>query len=86
MTNRYICTILTEMRNCDSTRNYSYILGLIEEAQSAANRMESALEDYGDIGYVTEELSKLKKELRVLKKEKLEVIKEGGDEINTEDK
>lgn len=49
MTNRYICDILEEMRKCHETRNYSYLPGLIEEAQSLANRMEAALQDKSDL-------------------------------------
>ena len=41
MSNRYICTVLDEMRDCVKTSNFSYLSGLIEEAQSLANRMES---------------------------------------------
>lgn len=43
MPNRYICDVLEEMRKCHETRNFSYLLGLIEEAQTMANRMESSL-------------------------------------------
>jgi hypothetical protein len=35
-----MCSILEEMRECDKTKNYSYLNSLIEEAQSSANRME----------------------------------------------
>jgi hypothetical protein len=42
--NRSICAALQEMRFAYKTRNFSYLNGLIEEAQSYANRMESALQ------------------------------------------
>ena len=41
---RLICSILDDMRDCHKTRNYSYLPGLIEEAQYRANRMEDRLE------------------------------------------
>ena len=41
--NRMICEVFREMRTCLKTNNFSYLKGLIEEAQSYANRMESAL-------------------------------------------
>lgn len=43
MVERYICTVLEEMRTLHKTRNYSTLLSLIEEAQTLANRMEAAL-------------------------------------------
>jgi hypothetical protein len=45
MPSRYICDVLDEMRSCDKTKNYSYLPGLIEEAQVLANRMEAALDE-----------------------------------------
>jgi len=45
MPSRLICDVLYEMRACHKTRNYAYLNGLIEEVQTMANRMESALED-----------------------------------------
>lgn len=46
--NRYICDVFDEMRKCNETRNYSYLLGLIEEAQTMVNRMETRLSDKYD--------------------------------------
>jgi hypothetical protein len=40
-----MCDVLREMRDCAKTSNFSYLGGLIEEAQSMANRMESRLWD-----------------------------------------
>ena len=59
MLNRTICDVLEEMRTCYKTRNFSYILSLIEEAQSMANRMEGALWDQKELVY---EKKKLKEE------------------------
>ena len=67
MVHRYICEVLHEMRECNKTLNFSYLLGLIEEAQTLANRMESKLHDVNDFNRLHEEIKDLKK-----KKKKLE--------------
>jgi hypothetical protein len=66
--NRTLCDVLREMRQCHETRNYSYLLGLIEEAQSMGNRMEAGLEDVKDVRSMLERKRELKKEIRVLEK------------------
>ena len=71
--NRTICDVLEEMRKCSKTKNYGAIDGLIEEAQSMANRMEAALYDNRDWEKTREELKELNKELIKLKKEKKEL-------------
>jgi len=43
MPERYMCAVLDEMRAMHKTRNYSGLLGLIEEVQTMANRMEAAI-------------------------------------------
>jgi hypothetical protein len=68
--NRTICDVFEEMRKCCKTGNYSYLPGLIEEAQSMANRMEAALEDVKDVRNMRADKKKLKEELQKLKKEK----------------
>ena len=30
---RTVCDVLHEIRKCDETKNYSYLLGLVEEIQ-----------------------------------------------------
>lgn len=40
---RTLCSVLDEMRSCYKSRNFSHLLGLIEEAQTMANRMEAGL-------------------------------------------
>lgn len=67
MPNRYICSVLDEMRAADKTKNYSYMKGLIEECQVLANRMEASLYDKEDLNRAHDEYKKLKD-----KKEKLE--------------
>ena len=73
--NRTVCDVLEEMRKAHETNNYSYLLGLIEEVQSMANRMESALYDKSDIKYARKRIKELNKEI-----EKLEEKREGLNE------
>ncbi len=67
MPNRYICTVLDEMRDCFKTFNFGNMRGLIEEAQTLANRMESALSNYSESKYVVEELHDLKVQKKLLR-------------------
>lgn len=64
-----MCEALEEMRKCFETHNYSPILGLVEEVQSMANRMEAALGDRRDAESYRRERSELIKQYRWLKKE-----------------
>ena len=78
---RTLCSILENMRSLNKTKNYSYLSGLIEEAQYRAERMENALEAYGDSwGGSLKEMEKtrvrLKKEIGLLKEEKEELENE----------
>jgi hypothetical protein len=72
--NRFICDVFDEMRKAHDTRNYSYLLSLIEEAQVLANRMEAGLSDKNDIKEAQKYKKELKAEIEELKakKEKLE--------------
>lgn len=67
---RTLCDVLQEMRKAYETRNFSYLLGLIEEAQSMGSRMEGALEAQNNIQELEEIRSILKKQIKELKKEK----------------
>lgn len=53
--NRTMCDVLEEMRRCHKTHNYAGLLGMVEELQAMANRMESALGDIKDIESVKKE-------------------------------
>jgi hypothetical protein len=64
--NRYICSVLGEMRECCKTGNYSYLPGLIEEAQMLANRMEASLYDKDDYQSIQKKIKAKKKELKEL--------------------
>jgi len=57
---------LDEMRDCVKTSNFSYLSGLIEEAQSLANRMESRLYEIKDFERLHEDIRKLKVEKKKL--------------------
>tara|TARA_R110000851_G_scaffold5155_2_gene21479 strand:- start:1040 stop:1225 length:186 start_codon:yes stop_codon:yes gene_type:complete len=54
------------MRECTKTLNFSYLLGLIEEAQTLGNRMEAKLYDIRDYERLHEDISKLKKQKKKL--------------------
>ena len=66
--NRTLCDVLEAMRACDKTKNYASLLGLVEEAQLMANRMEAGLYDKEDVKNWTKTRSKLKKEIKALVK------------------
>ena len=68
MPNRHICSVLEEMRECTKTLNFSYLLGLIEEAQSLGSRMESRLYDQKDHEHLLDDIRDLKKKKKNLKK------------------
>ena len=69
-TSRYLCDILEDMRSCHKIHNYSYLIGLIEEAQWAGNRMEAAIGDIRDILKLKKERAKLRDAIRELKQTK----------------
>ena len=71
MPNRLLCDVLQEMRECVKTLNFSYLLGLVEEAQTIGNRMESKLYDVKDLERLHEEIRDLKKKKK-LEEKKLE--------------
>ena len=63
---RNMCDVLHEMRSCVETSNFSYLKGLIEEGQSYASRMESALESL-DTEWEHRKIKALKTKKRELK-------------------
>ena len=69
MANRYLCDVINEMRKCVKTLNFSYLLGLIEEAQTLGSRMESKLFDIKDFDRLHEEIRDLKKKKKKLERE-----------------
>ena len=72
---RTLCAVLEEMRKCFETRNFSSLLGLIEEAQSMGNRMEAGLDQKHSLEEWDATWRKKKKELKALEKQ-IEELKE----------
>jgi len=70
-----MCDVLEEMRDCTKTLNFSYLLGLIEEAQSLGNRMEAKLYDIKDYERLRDDIKDLKKKKKKLE-EKVEKLEE----------
>jgi len=73
---RTLCDVLKEMRQCYETRNFGYLPGLIEEAQSMGNRMEAKLEEYSSAGQdeayihqIYQETKNARKELNTIRAE-----------------
>ena len=66
-TNRHLCSVFEEMRECCKTGNYSYLPGLIEEAQSMGNRMEAGLYNRKDLIKMQVEWSELKSKIKSLR-------------------
>ena len=64
--NRYVCTVLEEMRKCLTTHNFSVLPSLIEEAQILVNRMEAKLHDIKDLDALHDKIKEKKKELKDL--------------------
>lgn len=79
MPNRYLCTVLEEMRTCHKTRNFSYLIGLIEEAQVLAERMESALSDKKELGVWHNRVKAEKSEYKRLLKKTNKLRKKSGE-------
>ena len=67
--NRYVCTVLEEMRKCLTTHNFSVLPSLIEEAQILVNRMEAKLHDIKDLDTLHDKIKEKKKELKDLEDE-----------------
>jgi cell shape-determining protein MreC len=75
MTNRYLCDVLSEMRECVKTLNFSYLMGLIEEAQTLGSRMEARLFEIKDFEHLHKDIRDLKKKKKKLE-EKVEELEE----------
>ena len=75
MTNRYLCSVLDEMRECTKTLNFSYLLGLIEEAQTLGSRMEAKLFEIKDFEHLHKDIAKLKKQKKKLE-DKIDELEE----------
>ena len=69
MVNRFLCDVLREMRKCVKTSNFSYLLGLIEEAQTLGSRMESRLFEIKDFERLHKEIKALEKKRKKIEEE-----------------
>lgn len=65
---RTLCDIFEDMRQAHKTRNYSYLKGLIEEAQYRANRMEDHLYSRKEVERLEKRRVELKAEVKELEK------------------
>lgn len=65
---RTLCDVLSEMRECYKTRNFSHLNGLIEEAQCYGNQMEASLEYKKDLIEMKQEWSGMKNKLKEMDK------------------
>ena len=70
MTNRFYCTVIDEMRACYKTRNFSIVMGLLEELQSIGNRMEAKCGDINDANRYLDEVKELKREIKSLERKR----------------
>lgn len=83
--NRTMCAVLDEMRECNKTRNFAPLLGLIEEIQIMGNKMEAGLSDKHDLEEMKEQRSIMNKELKKLQAKIDELKKKTGDDEKASD-
>ena len=76
--NRSICAVFEDMRSCNETKNYSYLLGLIEEAQSMANKMEFKIDLINNFEDLKDKYKELEERKNDLKKD----IKKSGGKVD----
>ena len=74
------CDTLKAMRKCYKTRNFSGLLGLIEEQQDMANRMESALEEQKGYRHFRDKRKEMEKEYKAILNETNKLRKKAGKE------
>jgi len=83
MPRRYLCDVLEEMRKLHKTRNYAPLLGMIEEIQTLANRMEAALGEKKDHTYWHDLLKQEKQDLNDLLQKTNALRKKAGKKEKT---
>ena len=77
---RTLCDVLSDMRMCCETSNYSQIKGLIEEAQILGNKMEAGLSYQKDIEELHEKRKELIQKVKLLEAKLPEKDKSIGDD------
>ena len=70
MTNRPVCDVLEEMRECFKHFNFALLPSLIEEVQLAVNRMDTKHWDLKDWESLKDEISERRLEIKRIKAEK----------------
>ena len=78
---RTLCDVLEEMRKAHETTNFSYLMGLIQEAQTMGNRMEAALWDQKDFKRAETKYKKLKKTIESMEKDIEEKVAKDDEKI-----
>lgn len=68
---RTMCDVLYDMRRMNKTRNYSGLIGLIEELQIMANRMEASLGMKKDIKLIQADWQKWKNRSKKMTKDNI---------------
>jgi septal ring factor EnvC (AmiA/AmiB activator) len=76
MPSRYMCDVLDDIRKMHKTRNYSGLMGSVEQLQVMAYRMEAALGDKRTIEQYDDEAHKLKRDLKEKRRELASLKKE----------
>jgi hypothetical protein len=83
--NRFVCDVLEEMRSCHKTRNFSYLPGLIEEAQMMVDNMEASLKERKEYIRWHQMVKEEKSEYKRLLKETNKLRKKAGEACVNED-
>lgn len=78
MPSRYLCDVLEDMRKMHETRNFSGLMGSIEQAQVMASRMEAALGDKRTIEQYDKDAAKLNRDIKAKRRELNEVTEQLG--------
>ena len=76
MPERFLCDVYENMRKTTETLNFSYLKGLIEEAQAMSERIEEKLYEYKNINRIENNIQDIKTKKKGLKKELEEHQKE----------
>ena len=76
MPNRTVCAMLEEIRVMYKTRNFSGLLGHVEEIQAACNRMEAGLGDKHDMERYRRLAKEYREKYRKFKKKSGEEVSE----------
>jgi len=86
--NRFVCSVLEELREANKKLNHftlhiskKHMASLIEEAQTAVNRMEAGLNDIRDVEELKDKRRELSQECTRLHAE-IEILEKKRDELD----